>query len=479
MKKNTILFFYIAVIYLFCGLNIACNHSREEFTITFGQENTGGRLVASVGGKDIKSPAKLKKGVEVVFTAVLKPGFKVANWTGVNPSSTDNTTAVLTVANDSVISVTFMSDSEEYTVNFSVKNNKGGRIIAELKDKSRITTGTKLRKGTVVDFIARPDNGFAVKKWTGEVQRNSPEAIRSTLTVLQPETVVVEFTESSIFENDVDGASFKMINIPAADNVKLGGDGVDEDFRDNMPHTISLSPYAVSDTEVTQQLYEAVMKVNPSKHKDEVAGDEIQKKRPVENVSWFDCIVFCNELTFKLTDSKESCVYFSDKEMKSVYTKDDAKKNKAVYADFTKNGYRLLTEAEWEYAAVTASKTRFAGTNKANDLSDFAWFNDNAVTDESTKKTHQVGLKVPNDFGLFDMTGNVWEWCWDWYEEITQNSLPKDYKGPESPKGENGRIRRGGGFGSEYISCQCAYRSHAPMSYKMFETGLRIGCNMK
>lgn len=210
--------------------------------------------------------------------------------------------------------------------------------------------------------------------------------------------------------------SFNMINIAGGDFV-LGSTR----FAHNKEHNVELSDYQISETEITQELFELVMAYNPSEFKTETPAGEIQKLRPADRVNWYEAVEFCNKLT-KLVLGEEYCVY-GITDIKR-YDGEPGIERAKVTADWSKKGFRLPTEAEWEWAARCGDNYQHAGSDN---LKEVAWCADN-----SEGKTHQVKKLKPNKFGLYDMTGNVWEWCWDLSGAIEDGAdLGKDPTGPK------------------------------------------------
>ena len=209
----------------------------------------------------------------------------------------------------------------------------------------------------------------------------------------------------------------------------------------------TIQPFVMGQYEVTQQLYKAVMGkwggTEPSDTYGE--GDEY----PAYYVSWYDAVVFCNELTKEVL-GEGACVYYSDAEFTAVYTTGDGASEKTSYMDTSKSGYRLPTEAEWELAArggnagAGAWQYTYAGSDNIDGV---AWYNES--------KTHQVGTKAANSLNLYDMSGNVWEWCWDRWASSIEAGTPSG----GAASGSN-RVTRGGGWSN--ITSWCSVSSRNP-----------------
>lgn len=221
----------------------------------------------------------------------------------------------------------------------------------------------------------------------------------------------------------VDGISFTMVYVPGGTFTMGATSEQGSDFWDDEKptHSVTLSGYHIGQTEVTQALWKAVMGSNPSEFK----GDS----RPVENVSWNDCQTFISRLNAK-----------------------------------TGKNFRLPTEAEWEYAARGGHSggSKYAGSDNINNV---AWYYDN-----SGDETHNVATKSPNSLGIYDMSGNVYEWCQDWYGDYISSSQTN----PKGPSSGVSRVNRGGSWHLLAGHCRVSNRNYLTPSCGYFSLGLRL-----
>ncbi len=217
----------------------------------------------------------------------------------------------------------------------------------------------------------------------------------------------------------------QMVEIPSGE-IELRDDRIKRKWR------VEIASFLLAKYPLTQDLYFAITAASPSFFK----GD----KKPVETVSWKEAVSFCNLLSGKAG-------------LPPCY--DLSRNGEEIKFDSASDGYRLPSEAEWEYACKAGTKE-----SRYGEIDKIAWYKGN-----SAGMTHNVGMKEPNAWGLYDMLGNVWEWCTDIYDEQVYGSY---------------RIFRGGGWFDEARSCLATNRRRShPASFKIDDLGFRIARNLK
>jgi formylglycine-generating enzyme required for sulfatase activity len=312
----------------------------------------------------------------------------------------------------------------------------------------------------------------AVKAWLGVARAmvvSIPAGVEPIETECGTRQPVYEAVERAVVASDVKAAEVLLTRLESADPMSAGGpvrgstnsigmkfvtispgsfemgctaEQSDCNADEKPAHTVTLTRgFQIQATEVTQGQYRAVMGSNPSKFSS--CGLDC----PVEKVSWNDAIKFANALS-----KKEG--------LSPAYSGSGA----STRWDQSANGYRLPTEAEWEYAARGGKATRYSGSDK---LGDVAWTSAN-----SSSTTHKVGTKKANAWDLHDMTGNVWEWCWDWYDSSYYNSSPGT--DPVGATSGDIRVRRGGSWYFEPASARVADRDRYNPVIRNGNLGLRL-----
>lgn len=261
--------------------------------------------------------------------------------------------------------------------------------------------------------------GIVVNKTDGTKVYFPAEEVESVAAYGYGEEPEPDETEDQTFT--VNGVSFKMVSVSGG-TFQMGSEDSDADSAEKPVHQVTLSDFSIGQTEVTQELWEAVMGSNPSNFKG--------AKLPVEKVSWNDCQTFITKLN-----------------------------------EQTGQKFRLPTEAEWEFAARGGNNNmgnKYAGSNTIGDV---AWY-----TDNSGSTTHEVATKLPNELGLYDMSGNVWEWCQDWYGSYGSSNQTN----PTGATSGSLRVRRGGSWFSYARLCRVAYRSAIAPTGANNSLGLRL-----
>ena len=225
------------------------------------------------------------------------------------------------------------------------------------------------------------------------------------------------------------GVKLEMVLIPAGEFLMGSPDSEKDAHADERPqHRVRITkPFYMGKYLVTQEQWEALMGNNPSHFKG--------PKNPVEEVSWDDCQQFLDKLNKRQGNPAGKFV--------------------------------LPTEAQWEYACRAGSKTRYCFGDDASKLDEYAWYEKN-----SDDKTHPVGEKKPNAWGLYDMHGNVWEWCQDWYDDGYYAKSPTD--DPTGPATGSDRVVRGGSWRTRRGDCRSADRFGDRPGLRYDDLGFRV-----
>ena len=224
---------------------------------------------------------------------------------------------------------------------------------------------------------------------------------------------------------DVNGVNFTMIPVEGG-RLFMGAVSSSGASSDEYPlHHVFLSDFYIGETEVTQELWQAVMGSTPS-------GSTGSANLPVVEVSWNDCQSFITKLN-----------------------------------ELTGQNFRLPTEAEWEYAAVGGLRGHGYIYSGSANIEDVAWYYWN-----TNLKRQEVATKKWNELGIYDMSGNVWEWCQDWYDSSYYSSSKAD--NPTGPSSGSYRVYRGGGFRNEAKDCRKSKRGHGTPGFHSYDLGLRL-----
>ena len=299
--------------------------------------------------------------------------------------------------------------------------------------------------GVKVGQSPRVFNGVLVGNHNVEIRKSGYTTSRQTVTISEGQTASISGSltstastsstnalssnSSSPSGNTItfpvkNGINIEMVKVEAGSFNMGATSEMENPFEDEKPvHRVTLTnDYYIGKYEVTQALWQAVMGSNPSN----IKGDAL----PVEQVSWNDCQDFISKLNA-----------------------------------MTGKRFRLPTEAEWEYAARGGKKSRGYQYSGSNTLGDVAWYYDN-----SGNKTHAVGTKQPNELGIYDMTGNVFEWCQDWRDSYSSSPLVN----PMGAASGSNRVRRGGSWGSSARGCHTSFRNGNAPDDRYGSLGLRL-----
>jgi formylglycine-generating enzyme required for sulfatase activity len=279
-----------------------------------------------------------------------------------------------------------------------LSNNGKGQVWELLEGINVVSRSAELK--SVSEMLHKNPHIVSILKTVAGLKWLEDKEYRRGLKQASSQTIGEQKDEKISTGSAIEQLMDNMVEIPTG--TFLMGDS------ENGPiHEVTLSSFKICAMPVTQRQYEEIMKVNPSCFKGDI-------DRPVENVSWEDAVRFCEKLS----------------QLKRVKC-------------------QLPTEAQWEYSCRAGSTGKYCFGDDESRLKEYAWFDENAEG-----KTQSVGKKSPNKFGLYDVHGNVLEWCSDWYGDYPKGNLTN----PTGPGSGSDRVFRGGSWDGSAENCRCAYR---------------------
>ena len=334
------------------------------------------------------------------------------------PKPTTGTLTITSTPSDAAIKI----DGEYMgTTPLTLKNRKAGtyRITFSAEGYETTTQSVTVTAGKMATCSAT----LKKKQAQQPAQQPTPSTTPST-------------SSASSQTFTANGVSFKMIRVEGG-TFTMGAtseQGSDADSDEKPAHQVTLSSYYIGETEVTQALWQAVMGSTVSQQRDKANKEwplrGVGTNYPMYYISWDECQEFVRKLN-----------------------------------SLTGQSFRLPTEAQWEFAARGGNKSQGYKYSGSNTLGNVAWY-----TDNSGSETHPVKTKSPNELGIYDMSGNVWEWCQDWYGSYSSSSQTN----PTGASSGSYRVSRGGGWNGDAGNCRVSLRFNFSPGHRNFYLGLRL-----
>jgi formylglycine-generating enzyme required for sulfatase activity len=256
-------------------------------------------------------------------------------------------------------------------------------------------------------------------------------------------------------------AGVQMALLPGG-RFQMGSPAAEEGRRDNEgpQHIVQMDPFLIGKFEITRKQYKAVMNLDPS-DTNMPGRRQLPNDDPAQRITWFDAVLFCNQLSRMDLDQPYYQLELAGR------TKDGKQLFQVTSPSPFASGYRLPTEAEWEYACRARGAGAYCFGDAVEKLVEYGWYEANS----GAERTRPVGMLKPNSFGLFDMHGNVAEWCHDWYFEKYAAGAEVN---PQGPVTGADRVVRGGSYVYGETTLRSAARHHRPPYYSHRAVGMRV-----
>jgi uncharacterized repeat protein (TIGR02543 family) len=385
-------------------------------------------------------------------------GYTVKQWylDGLNTGLSGNTyTFSSTRIGNYTVDLHLEKDSKLYSTSVTITVTAGNTVTFNANGG----TGTAPASQTVAagSGITLPDGngltktGYTFGGWnTNASGTGTNYNAGSSYTPTSSVTLYAKWSTSIIEMVYVSGGSFVM-----GQELGTAGSG-----NVTPTHTVTLTGFYMGKYEVTQSQYQSVMGSNPS------SSYGVGNNYPVYYVSWYDAIVFCNKLSMAegLTPAYSISGSTNPSNWGSVPTSSNSTWNSAAIVSGS-TGYRLPTEAQWEYAAKGGASPGAYTYSGSNTVGNVAWYSSN-----SSSRTHEVGTKEANGLGLYDMSGNVWEWCWDWYGSYSSSAQTD----PVGASSGSDRVVRGGFWYNDASYVRSVSRSNGILNNRVEGIGIRL-----
>jgi len=449
-------------------------HNAQPVVVSYGEEtaNTNNLTVAAKANPSVTWPT----AAAITYGAALSTS-ALSGGSGDGAFAWTNGAIIPTVTN-SGYEVTFTpTDTAKYN---TLTQNVGITVNKATPDVTW-PTGLTVTYGQILSNIALPGSGTSVPAgaFTWTTPNTSVDSLGTqsyNMTFTPTDTANYSTATSDVNIRVLLGV--EMVSVGAG-SFQMGKNGDGTANSVTPVHEVTLAAFSIGKYELTQAQYEAVMGTT-IEQQNEISDyqglDGVGDDYPMYHVSWYDALVFCNKLSVLegLTPAYSIDGETDPDEWGTVPRNSDATWN-AVEIVTDSNGYRLPTEAQWEYAAKggPSASDPYKIYSGSDTVGDVAWYWDNIPSQTSGETGYgaqQVGTKAANELGIHDMSGNVWEWCWDWYAAYEDEAQTD----PVGASSGSGRVIRGGGWIDSAEFARSPYRGDGGPNARGYALGFRL-----